>query len=241
VAAFRHAVEVGADFIELDLAVTRDDVIVVAHDPVLDPRLCTAPPGACVRKLAFCELLQWDFGARRHPRFPRQTPVPGSRIVTLDEALALGARTGVQFNLEVKSFPDRPEYAPPPDRYATLLLEAVRRRGVESRVMVQSFDFRILHEMRALAPEIRLTALYGPGLRDFVAVARAAGTDTVAPHHRLVTARRVRAAHEAGLEVVCWTANTPKQWARLVRAGVDGIITDDPAGLILYLRDRGLR
>jgi glycerophosphoryl diester phosphodiesterase len=51
----------------------------------------------------------------------------------------------------------------------------------------------------------------------------------------------VARAHAAGLRVVPWTANRPRDWTRLIRAGVDGIITDDPAGLIQHLAERGLR
>jgi glycerophosphoryl diester phosphodiesterase len=56
-----------------------------------------------------------------------------------------------------------------------------------------------------------------------------------------VTAEKVRAAHAAGLQVVPWTANTPEDWERLADAGVDAIISDDPARLISYLKRRGLR
>ncbi|MCL4402864.1 MAG: glycerophosphodiester phosphodiesterase [Acidobacteria bacterium] len=240
-AALRHAIDAGADFIELDLAVTKDDRIVVSHDPVLDPRLCTAPPGSVVRRLTFDELLKWDFGCLKNPRFPRQTPAPGSRMLALEEVFNLAREVPVQFNLEVKSFPQFPEYAPPPDRFAQLLNEAIRSAGLGDRAVVQSFDFRILHEMKKLAPGLRLAALYSPGLADPVAIARQAGVSILAPDHRLLAARRIRAAHGAGLEVIAWTVNTAREWARLIRAGIDGIITDDPAGLIDYLKRAGLR
>ncbi|HOK47367.1 MAG TPA: glycerophosphodiester phosphodiesterase family protein, partial [Bryobacteraceae bacterium] len=92
-----------------------------------------------------------------------------------------------------------------------------------------------------LAPKMRLAALYSGPPRDFVEVAREAGAGIFSPEHRLVTKEQVEAAHKAGLKVVPWTANTPDVWERLVAAGVDGIITDDPAALIAFLRARGLR
>ncbi len=58
----------------------------------------------------------------------------------------------------------------------------------------------------------------------------------VSPHLRLVTPEKVAAAHAAGLKVVAWTANTPAEWQKLLDAKVDGIISDDPAGLIAYLK-----
>jgi glycerophosphoryl diester phosphodiesterase len=60
----------------------------------------------------------------------------------------------------------------------------------------------------------------------------------VSPHFRLVTEANVREAHAAGLIVVPWTANEPRQWDKLIAAKVDAIITDDPAALIAHLRSR---
>jgi glycerophosphoryl diester phosphodiesterase len=95
--------------------------------------------------------------------------------------------------------------------------------------------------MKRLAPGIRLAALCQVGLRSLRMIAGSAGADIISPDLRLLTRRRVAAAHRAGLEVVPWTANRPGQWNRLIQAGVDGIITDDPGALIAYLKSRGLR
>ncbi|MBM3747521.1 MAG: glycerophosphodiester phosphodiesterase [Acidobacteria bacterium] len=240
--AFEHALEVGADVLELDLAVTRDNVLVVSHDPVLNAQICRGPKaGAVVRALTLEELHRYDCGSLRNPQFPQQQPIPGTRIPTLDEVLALASRGGFHFNLETKSFPDRPEYTPPPEEFARLVVEAVRGRGLAARVIVQSFDFRTLHAVKRLAPEIRLSALWSKGERDFVSIAREAGAGIVSPQLKLVSSAQVRQAHQAGLKVVAWTANTPEEWDRLIAARVDGIITDDPAALIRHLRAKGLR
>lgn len=233
--AFEYAIGAGVDFIELDVLVTRDDVVVVTHDPVLNPVIARGEPPGIVRELALAEVREWDVGSLRHPRFPRQMLVPGARVPTLDEVLALGGRGPIRFNIEVKSFPARPEYAPAPRPYARLVLEAIRRRGLEERTTVQSFDYRILHAMRELAPEIRLAALVEHGREDFPSIARDAGAEIVAPQHVLVTPAQVEAAHRKGLRVVAWTPNSRGNWQRLLRAGVDGIITDDPAGLIAFM------
>jgi glycerophosphoryl diester phosphodiesterase len=235
-AGFEYAISVGADALEMDVAVTRDDVVVVSHDPKFNRSICQSPdPPRAIREIAFAELQRWDCGARRNPRFRRQTPVPGARIPALDQVLDLAHRGHFMFNIEVKSFPERPALAPPPDRFAELLHQAIRRHKLEKRAMVQSFDFRVLDAMRRLAPEIRLAALYAGRPKSFAAIAAAAGTEIVAPYHRLASARQVRAAHAAGLQVVAWTANRPRDWKRLIAAQVDGIITDDPAALLAYL------
>ncbi len=235
-AAFEYAINAGADFIELDVLATRDDVLVVTHDPLPNPVIMKGGPERAVRELSLAELREWDVGSLRHPRFPRQVPVPGARVPTLDEVLALGAGSGAGFNIEIKSFPTRPEFAPSPWPFARLVLDAIRRHGLEARVIVQSFDFRILHAMRDLAPEIRRAALVEHGREDFPSIARDAQAEIVAPQHVLITPAQVEAAHRKGLRVIAWTPNSRGNWQRLLRIGVDGIITDDPAGLIALLR-----
>jgi len=239
---FEYAISVGVDALELDVAVTLDDVVVVSHDPKLNRSICKAPGRARgIREVTLAELEHWDCGALRNFRFPKQTLVPGARIPTLDQVLDLAGLGRFLFDIEVKSYPERPALSPPPDRFAELVYQTIRRRGLEKRVIVQSFDFRVLHAMRRLAPGIRLGGLYVGHPKSFPAIAGAAGSEIVAPYHALASAKRVRAAHAANLEVVVWTANRPRDWRRLIAAQVDGIITDKPAALLAYLRAAGLR
>jgi len=236
---FEYAIQVGADALEMDVAVTRDDVVVVSHDPEMNRWICRSPdPPRAIRDLTLSELERWDCGAVRNPRFPKQTPIPGARVPTLDQVLDLADRGDFLFNIEIKSFPDRPALAPPPGRFAQLVYQAIQRHKLEKRAMVQSFDFRILHAMARIAPEIRLGALYMGAPKSFVEIARRAGAGIVAPYHALASARQVQAAHGAGLQVVVWTANRPRDWKRLIAAQVDAIITDDPEALVAYLRQK---
>ncbi len=239
--AFEYAIKQGVDALELDVAVTKDNVLVVSHDPVLHPPVCSGPrDGAVIRELTLDEVRQWDCGGRKNPLFPRQEPVPGTRMPTLDEVFALADRGSFDYNVETKSFPDHPELTPPPDEFSRMLLDAIRKRKLERRVIVQSFDYRTLIAMKRMAPEIRRSALVENDHRDFVTIAREAQAGIVSPHYGLVTPEKVRPAHAAGLQVVPWTANTPAQWDQLIAAGVDAIISDDPAELIAYLKRRGL-
>lgn len=239
--AFEYAIQQGVDALELDVAVTKDNVLVVSHDPVLHPPVCSGPRnGAVIHELTLDEVRQWDCGARKNPLFPRQAPVPGTRIPTLDEVFALANRGSFDYNVETKSFPDHPEFTPPPDEFSRTLLDAIRKHKLEKRVIVQSFDFRTLVAMKRMAPEIRLSALVENDSRDFVTIAREAQAGIISPHYGLVTPEKVRQAHAAGLKVVPWTANAPAEWDRLIAAGVDAIISDDPAELIAYLKRRGL-
>jgi len=240
--AFEYAIGIGVDVLEMDLAVTRDNVLVISHDPRLTAEICQGPGGSnVIHELTLAQVRRWDCGALRNPRFPTQQPVPGTRVPTLDEVLDLSPGGRFQYNIETKIFADHPELTPSPEDFAKLLLEAIRRHRVEKRVIVQSFDFRTLHAMKQLDPSIRLSALYENGDEDYVSIARRAGAGIVSPEYHTVTPEKVKAAHAAGLQVVPWTANTPADWQRLAGAGVDAIISDDPASLIAWLKGKGLR
>src|SRR5438445_8755121 len=84
--AFEYAIAQGVDALELDMAVTRDNVIVVSHDPVLEAPVCTGPvPKAVIRELTLAQVREWDCGAKANPAFPKQQAVPGTRVPTLEE------------------------------------------------------------------------------------------------------------------------------------------------------------
>lgn len=241
--AFEYAIAQGVDALEMDMAVTKDGVIVISHDPILEPPVCSGPIAkATIHQLTLAEVRQWDCGAVRNPRFDTQQTVPGTRMPTLDDVFRLAPRGAFAYNIETKSFPDHPEYTPPPEEFSRMVLAKIRQYQLEKRIILQSFDFRTLMAMRKLAPEIRLSALIEKDARGFTAVsAAAADAEIVSPEFHLVTPEKVAAAHRAGLQVVPWTADTPADWDMLIAAKVDAIISDDPAELIAYLRKKGLR
>ncbi len=241
--AFEYAIRQGVDALELDMAVTKDNVLVISHDPFLHPPVCSGPqPEALIHSLTLDQVRAWDCGAVKNPSFPDQTPVPGTRMPTLDEVFQLAPRGQFDFNIETKIFPDKPDYTPSPEEFVRLVLAQIRKHRLEKRVILQSFDFRTLKAMKTVAPEIRLSALVERSDKDFAAIAaEAGGAGIVSPHYRLVTPEKVRAAHAAGIQVIPWTADQPADWDKLIAAQVDAIITDDPAALIAYLKQKGLR
>lgn len=236
------------DVLELDMVVTSDGIVVISHDPHLNRTICQEPEGreTAIHKLTFAQVRQWDCGALQNPSFPKQKPVPGTKMPTLEEVFDLAAASRVQFNIETKIDPKTPDLAPDPATFARSAVDLVRKHGMEKRVIVQSFDFRTLKEVRTLAPEIRLSALYSGAPKSFVEIAREAGiaeqhVEIVSPHFSLVTREQVQAAHSASIQVIPWTANTPALWHKLVDARVDAIISADPAELIAWLKSTGLR
>jgi glycerophosphoryl diester phosphodiesterase len=237
--AFEYAIAAGVDVLELDMAVTKDGIIVVSHDPILHPPVCSGPtPEAAIHTLTLAEVRQWDCGKIQNPGFPKQQTIPGTRMPTLEDVFNLAPKGKFKFNIETKIFADHPELAPPPDEFVRKVLALVRKHHLESRIILQSFDFRTLHEMKKIAPEIKLAALYTGPAKSFVEITKEAGADMISPEFHLVTPEQVKASHAAGFPVVPWTADTPEDWDRLVAAGVDAIISDDPAQLIAHLKQK---
>jgi len=246
--SFLFAVEAGADVIELDMAATSDNQLVVIHDLELSQTLCQDNKGNTVdsvikvRELSLRELKNYDCTQRPDPGFPKQRAVPATPLPTLLEVIEavqkkekeLG-RT-VRFNLEVKSVPGRPNLTPPPRQYAELLTAVIKKTRIADRSNVQSFDQRILHEMAILMPDLTRAILVHANLLDVVAVAKGAKANIVSPHKHWILPEQIKALHKLGIRVIPWTANTPEDWAYLLSIGVDGIITDDPQQLIEWLK-----
>src|SRR5688572_16254359 len=91
--AFEYAIQIGVDALELDLAVTKDNVLVVSHDPTINGTICQGGEAHIpIRHLTLAQLRKYDCGARRNPAYPQQKPVPGTRIPTLDQVLELAGR-----------------------------------------------------------------------------------------------------------------------------------------------------
>ncbi len=240
--AFEYAISVGVDVLELDLAVTKDNVLVVSHDPYLEAPVCKGPVAkATIRELTLAQVREWDCGAVQNPQFKDQKTIPGTRMPTLDDVLKLAKKGKFEFNIETKIFAKKPELTPSPEDFASLLVKAIEKHKLVKRCIIQSFDFRTLIAARKLNPRIRLSALYERGSKDYVTLSKeAANAEIVSPYYPGVTAAKVRAAHDAGLQVVPWTANTPADWDKLIEAKSDAIISDDPAALLEHLRARKL-
>jgi glycerophosphoryl diester phosphodiesterase len=239
--AFRYAIEQGVDVLELDVAVTKDGVPVVSHDPLINATICSGPKtGVAIHTLTLEQLHEYDCGAKQNPAFATQTPVAGTRVPALDEVFELGRGNTVWFNVETKIFADRPELTPGPEAFTTLIFDHIRKHGLEKRVILQSFDPRTLQVMKKLDAAIPRSALFEKE-RDWPEVAREFAATIFSPEYHLVTPQKVAKAHAAGMQVVPWTVNKPEDWQRLVDARVDAIISDDPASLIAWLKARGLR
>lgn len=172
--AFKTALVIGVTTLELDLAMTKDDVLVVSHDSKLNPDHTRRPDGKfleatgpAIRSLTLAELKRYDVGrlkpgTRYAARFPNQRQLDGIRIPTLVEVFDLTRESGanhVRFNIETKLTPTSGPDTPDPETFARAVAAAVRDAGLVARVSVQSFDWRTLVAMRRIVPAIQRVCL----------------------------------------------------------------------------------
>ncbi len=172
-AAFSLALSIGVTTLETDLAVTRDGVLVISHDPYLNPDLVRdaegrwlTTKGPAIHALTLAELQRYDIGrinpdSRYAKQFPEQRAEDGQRFPTLAQVFELvKARSRpARLNIETKITPDNAGATVDSATFARLTVDAIRRAQLVGEVTIQSFDWRTLVEAKKLAPEIETVCL----------------------------------------------------------------------------------
>jgi glycerophosphoryl diester phosphodiesterase len=235
-AAFRMAIELGADAAELDLQATKDGVVVVIHDDTVDR---TTDGRGRIGDLTLADIKRLDAGAKFGAAYR------GERIPTLRELIDLVKASGnrrFRLNLEIKFAEGREGQ---PADLEERVLAVLRETGFLARVITQSFHHASAAKMKRLAPTIPAGLLVGQRRQptDPVAAVREHRVDYFAPHYSLVTPDLLRTLHGAGIPVVTWTVNDPADMRRLIAMGLgalpgDGMISDYPDRLVDLRRTR---
>jgi glycerophosphoryl diester phosphodiesterase len=216
-AAFQGATECGADLVELDYHHSSDGVPVVLHDELLD-RTTDAPgvlgrEGLVVGDVPLADLKKLDVGSWFDARFAQQ------RLPTLAEALDVIQPRSITL-IERKAGDPKP------------LVDLLRQKGCLERVVVQSFDWSFVAQCRQMAPTLVLGALGNkPPNEDQLAAAAATGADVIVWNAKQLGPAQIRHIHALGKKAWAYTINEPAEAQRLVRAGIDGLITDDPVAI----------
>jgi glycerophosphoryl diester phosphodiesterase len=266
-AGFAATLAIGVDTLELDVAMTADDVVVVTHDPRLNPDITRkrdgtwlSAPGPDIRTLRAAQLAEYDVGRLRPGSgyaalYPDQAPRDGATIPLLAEVLQLDPMVNV--NIEMKTFPRQPGLTADPEAMADAVAAVADAAGATARIIVQSFDWRGPRHLRRTRPDIRLAWLTqratvleagawwgGPLLADHDGsvprVVAAEGGPTWGPDHLDLTQASIAEAHALGLRVVPWTVNRSDDMRRLLQWGVDGLITDRPDFARVVMAELGI-
>jgi glycerophosphoryl diester phosphodiesterase len=206
VAAFRAAVQLGADAVELDVRRTADGALVVHHDA------CLADGRAIV-----------ELGAEELPPH-----VPGL-VEALDACVPLWV------NVEIKNDAAEPDFDPS-DAIADAVIAALAPLGDDDRWLISSFRLATVDRCRALRPQIRTAWLVDEVPADVIATMVARGHCALHPDVAGLRRSHVDACHGAGIAVNTWTCDDPARMSELIEWDVDGICTNVPDVALAVVR-----
>ena len=211
--AFRLAVEMGADGIELDIHLTSDGQVVVCHDEKIDR---TSNGQGEITSYTLEELRSMDFGYHFYNKERR-----GIKIPTLDEVFELVAPTNMIVNVEIKS--SDPDIIP-------VCHVLVKRYGMQNRIIYSSFDHFQIERMKKYDPATFIAPLYSFNMLNPWNYCLDIGAGASHPKHTQIRKMEnyVTECHQRGIRVHTWTANTEEDIQFLLDAGVDAIITNYP-------------
>lgn len=223
-AAFQHAIELGATGIETDVQMTSDGQLVLIHDESL---LRTTGVNKLVKDVTLAEIRQLDAGSWFGPQFA------GERIPVLDELLELARQQQIMLNLEIKSgivlYPD----------IEKKILEKLAAYDMEQPSIISNFNHYSLVQCKAINPAVATGILYMEGLyRPWDYAATVGASALHAPKYAVVP-ELVEEAKASGIIYNVWTVNEPEEMRAFIAAGVAGIITDYPDRLETILSGKG--
>ena len=244
--AFLLALDSGVTTLELDVVISKDGQVVVSHEPWLNPTICLDPEGNKIpeqeeRKwnlyeMTYEEIVRCDCGSLGNPRFPEQEKMKVSKpllsevIKTAEHHIKSYTQYEVDYNIELKSSPKGDDqYHPAPEEFSRLVYELIDQYLSFDRIVIQSFDFRVLQYWHKYYPEVRLAALIENTNSIGINLASLGfKPDIYSSYHKLLSRKKVQDLHLRSIKVIPWTVNEPKQMKKLIGWGVDGLITDYP-------------
>ncbi|WP_233268730.1 glycerophosphodiester phosphodiesterase family protein [Mucilaginibacter lacusdianchii] len=243
--AMKKAIDLGVT-LELDISFSKEKLPIVSHDQVLLSKIALKPNGDTISKaeektlLLYCmpyaQIRQYDVGKKFNPSFPTQQKMAAYIPLLaelIDSAETYAKQKGValpHYNIETKTTPqgDGIEH-PAPAEFVKLLMQVINKKKIQNRVIIQSFDPRTLEIVHHNYSEMPTALLVSnkDDLQKNLAVLSFKPT-IFSPDHKMVNPGMVAACHEAGIKVIPWTVNDPRQIAKMKQLGVDGIISDYP-------------
>jgi glycerophosphoryl diester phosphodiesterase len=246
ISGFIKALELGVSTLEMDVVISGDEKVIVVHDHHLNPAICHDELGNSLSlseakkvvfyRMAYDDISAFDCGSRGNPSYPHQQKVPthipllSAVIDTCEQHVATLARPPVQYNIELKSTPRGDgTLHPAPDVFSQLVYKTLDGAVPWERVIIQSFDVRILEYWHKHYPQVRLAYLVERKKDVRKNMTRLTFQPyAYSPNHTLLSAGDVQYLQSRGIKVIPWTVNKYQDIKKMLAMKVDGLITDYP-------------
>ncbi|MBL0742088.1 glycerophosphodiester phosphodiesterase [Chryseolinea lacunae] len=244
--AFIAALDTGVTTLEMDVVITKDKQVVVSHEPWMSAGICYDSTGNefsdkaekkyNIYQMTYDEVKRFDCGSKGNEKFPQQLKMKISKPLLSDVLVAVETQIKnygsyeVDYNIEIKSSPeDEKKYQPSIEEFSDLVYTLVDEYIPLDRLVIQSFDFRVLQYWHKKYPAIRLAALV-ENTKSIDANLAALGfkPSIYSPYYKLINKEKVHHLHQEKIRVIPWTVNEVSDMLSLKGMGVDGIITDYP-------------
>ena len=268
--SFKYLFENNINAYETDILISKDLIPVITHDFRLEPSFTKDSKGNWIEDenikifdLTYEELLKFDVGSinklsRYGRRFVNQKPLENQRIPKLSELLDLSSKNkseNLLINLEIKSTPDEENLTPAPEDTVKLVVNEINKSNLKDKIIVSSFDWRTLTEIKNQYPEISrayLTYQQVRGMKikktiynrspwmsflpfyedhELPKIIKSQGGKAWHPYRKDITKKLVDISHQEDLPVNVWTVNEDYEMLKMIEYGVDGIMTDYPLRL----------
>ena len=268
--SFKYLFENNINAYETDILISKDLIPVITHDFRLEPSFTKDSEGNWIEDenikifdLTYEELLKFDVGSinklsRYGRRFVNQKPLENQRIPKLSELLDLSSKNkseNLLINLEIKSTPDEENLTPAPEDTVKLVVNEINKSNLKDKIIVSSFDWRTLTEIKNQYPEITrayLTYQQVRGMKikktiynrspwmsflpfyedhELPKIIKSQGGKAWHPYRKDITKKLVDISHQEDLPVNVWTVNEEYEMLKMIEYGVDGIMTDYPLRL----------
>jgi glycerophosphoryl diester phosphodiesterase len=253
--AFLKALELGVNTLELDVVVSRDQQLVVSHDPYFSADFTLDPDGKPIPtdkqteyklfRMEYADIKKYDVGSLGNPRFPDQVKIKTykpllSEVFKETRKYCQSHRMpAVRYNIETKSTPAGDGvFHPGPAVFSQLLYDEILKNKMQSQVMIQSFDVRTLEEFHKYPVKLPLVLLVEnqEGIQRNIE-RLGFQPDVYSPNFRLVDAETVTYCRQKGIKIIPWTINEISDMEAMRKLDLDGIITDYPDRAIKVFRD----
>jgi len=268
--SFKYLFENNINAYETDILISKDLIPVITHDFRLDPSFTKDEEGDWITDenikifdLTYNEISKFDVGSlnkltRYGRRFLNQRSLENQKIPKLDELLELSSKNlskDTIINLEIKSTPDEKNLTPNPKEMVQIVLNDIKKSNLQDKIIISSFDWRILREVKNQSPEISrayLTFQQEKGMKikktiyskspwidhipltivyDLPKIIKELGGSAWHPYYKDINKKAVKDAHDYNLPVNVWTVNDEYNMLKMIEYEVDGIMTDYPLKL----------